>query len=258
MYNIMKSAALCAWLLMGVAQADVITEVVNDAARNEADRKADSFRKPEDVLRFAGVKNDDVVLDFLAGAGYYSELFAHVVGSKGRVDVYNNRPYLDWIGAQLNARYSGNRMSNTRRLEVEVDDLELGEKQYDVIMAAMALHDLYYADPANGWPLIDKDVVYKKMQRALKPGGVLVVIDHSAQSKSELRDVQKLHRIDEEYLIDDLQKAGFKLVARSDVLRNPKDERRASAFDEKIRYQTDRFLLKFVKVDSKPRSSRSY
>jgi len=238
--------------------ADVISDTIGDATRTEVDRKADEYRKPDESLRFFGVKPGDTVLDFFAGAGYYSELMANIVGSKGRVDVYNNRPYLDWIGTQLNARYSSKRMNNTRRLELEVDDLDLGDKQYDVIVAAMALHDVYYADPANGWPMIDKDALYKKFNRALKPGGSLIVIDHAAEAGSSLRDVQSLHRIDETYLINDLQQFGFKVAARSDVLRNGKDERKLSSFDEKIRYHTDRFMLKLVKVDNKQRSARAY
>jgi predicted methyltransferase len=238
--------------------ADVISDAVNNTQRSESDRKSDASRYPEAVLRFAGLKPGDEVLDFLAGAGFYAEIMSSVVGEKGRVDVYNNRPYLDWIGAQLTARYTAGKMNHTRRLEMEVDDLDLGEKQYDVILAAMALHDLYYADPANGWPIIDKDALYQKLLRSLKPNGVLIVIDHAAEEKTELRDVQKLHRIDEAYLIKDLQQAGFKLAGREDALRNPKDERRSSSFDEKIRSHTDRFMLKFVRNDSKARSAKGY
>lgn len=235
-------------MMSAVLRADAITDVVNNRARSDADRKADEYRKPESSLRFFGVKNGDVVLDFFAGAGYYSELMAAIVGPHGRVDVYNNQPYLDWVGAQLAERYNSDRMSNTRRVEVDVEALDLGEKQYDVIVAAMALHDIYYADPGNGWPLIDKTALYKKFYQALKPNGSLILIEHMADAGSGLRDVQTLHRIDEAYLLNDLAAFGFKVAQRSELLRNPKDDHKLSAFDPKIRYHTDRFMVRLTKT----------
>ena len=55
-----------------------------------------------------------------------------------------------------------------------------------------------------------------------------------------------LHRIDEDFLIKDVEKAGFKLYGASSALRNPKDDRTWLVF--KHRGETDRFMLKFVKA----------
>jgi predicted methyltransferase len=85
---------------------------------------------------------------------------------------------------------------------------------------------------------------------ALKPGGFYAIVDHSAAAGSGLKDVETLHRIDEDTVKQEITKAGFRLDAESDVLRNPEDPRdwnaspRAAA--EK-RGTSDRFTLRFVK-----------
>lgn len=216
--------------------------------RSEADRLADVHRHPLPVLQFSGVKAGDIVLDVFAGGGYYSELFAHVVGDKGRVDAFNNKPYLNWIGDQLRARLADATLKNVRRLDVEAAQLHLPTNHYDVILASMAFHDLYYADPAHGWPEIDATAMYRQLHQALKPHGVLIVIDHSARPGAGTSATQSLHRIDEQYLLMELEKNGFTRVAESNVLRNAQDTRDISSFEPRIRYQTDRFLWKLKKL----------
>ncbi len=56
--------------------------------------------------------------------------------------------------------------------------------------------------------------------QALKSGGVYALVDHSAKDSSDVKDIE-LHRIDEQFLINEVQKAGFTLVARSSALRHP-------------------------------------
>jgi len=82
---------------------------------------------------------------------------------------------------------------------------------------------------------------------ALRSGGELLVIDHVAQAGSEIRDTDTLHRIDPEVIIRSAQTAGFRLEARSDLLRNPHDTHQLRVFDPAIRGQTDQVILKFRK-----------
>jgi predicted methyltransferase len=80
---------------------------------------------------------------------------------------------------------------------------------------------------------------------ALKPGGILMVADHSAQPGAGVSAAKTLHRIEESTLRAEIEAAGFKLVAEGDFLRNPADMRDAAVF----RPQTpvDEFVLKFQK-----------
>jgi predicted methyltransferase len=88
------------------------------------------------------------------------------------------------------------------------------------------------------------------MFEALKPGGELMVIDHVAEAGSGVRDTETLHRIDPEVIVRTLEAAGFRLEARSDLLRNPQDSHRLRVFDPAVRGRTDQVILKFRKPPS--------
>ena len=83
------------------------------------------------------------------------------------------------------------------------------------------------------------------MFNSLKPGGIYGIIDNSAAPGSGARDVSTLHRIDEAYEVNQIKSAGFVLVAASDVLRNPKDDRTWLVFQH--RGEQHRFMLEFIK-----------
>ena len=74
-----------------------------------------------------------------------------------------------------------------------------------------------------------------------------MIVDHAALAGTGNTAAQKLHRIDEDFAIADFKRAGFELVGSSDVLRNAEDDRKSNVFDDHIRRQTDRFILRFVK-----------
>jgi len=80
---------------------------------------------------------------------------------------------------------------------------------------------------------------------ALKPGGVYGLVDNSAKPGTGASDADTLHRIDENFEVREIEKAGFRLAATSDVLRNPQDPRTEPSW--KVNHSQDRFVLKFVK-----------
>ena len=83
---------------------------------------------------------------------------------------------------------------------------------------------------------------------ALKQGGVYAIIDNSAKPGTGSADAERLHRIDEQVVRDEVQRAGFKLVAEDRFLRNPDDPRDWNADSGVNKTHTqDRFALKFVK-----------
>jgi predicted methyltransferase len=83
----------------------------------------------------------------------------------------------------------------------------------------------------------------KKLFAALKPGGHLVIADHSAKSGEGASVGKTLHRIDEAFLKREVEAAGFKLVSEADFLRHPEDPRDAPVFRPKV--PVDEFVLKF-------------
>jgi len=95
---------------------------------------------------------------------------------------------------------------------------------------------------------MDPDQWLKTVYAAMKPGAIVGVIDHVANPNDDPRaTVEKLHRIDPNVVKADFKRAGFQLVATSDMLRNPADDHSLLVFDPKIRGKTDRFVFKFRK-----------
>ena len=103
-----------------------------------------------------------------------------------------------------------------------------------------AIHDPFFA-PAEAAKV--NAAVFK----ALKPGGIYLVLDHAAPAGSGLADTNTLHRIDEAAVKSEVEAAGFKLVGESDALRNPADDHTKAIFDPVLRGHTDQFILKFRK-----------
>jgi predicted methyltransferase len=111
-------------------------------------------------------------------------------------------------------------------------------------------HDLYWVNtsPKNPWPKIDAGGVLDQLSRALKPGGVLLLIDHSAKAGHGKADAGELHRIEEAFAVQDFASHGFNVVAKSDLLRRPDDARDLISYKGPALGKTDRFVLVFRKT----------
>lgn len=214
--------------------------------RYAPDRAKDAARKPWLVFEFAGIQPGMQVLDLLTGGGYTTEYLAAIVGPDGGVTAFNTPAYDNYVREELAARYSTGRLPRVTRLTSEMADLALQPAAFDAIVTVQNYHDLYYVN-APSWPAVDVTTTLARLHAALKPGGVLLVVDHHAAAGSGTSVAGTLHRIEESVVRSDLAAAGFVFEAASDVLANPADDRSKSVFDEAIRGQTDQFVLRFRK-----------
>ena len=238
------------WLglsLVLISQIVLATDVMtfSKGQRSAKDIERDGYRKGPDIVRLADIRSGMVIADVLGGSGYYSELLSEVVGSSGQVYLHNNQAYMPYIEKELAARLADNRLTNVIRHDKETDNLSLGTGKFDAIFFVLGYHDLYHK--AEGWD-IDKEGFLAQINQALKPGGKLVIVDHSAIEKSGVEHAQKLHRIDKMYVIDELSDKGFNLIKQSNLLANPEDDMMISPFNPSIRGKTDRFVLVFSKM----------
>ncbi len=216
--------------------------------RTDADRERDAGRMPAKVLEFFGIGRGMTVLDMFSGGGYYTELLSRVVGPEGRVVAHTNSAYAGFVGEETVSRYAGNRLPNVEHLLAENNELELPADEFDVVMLILSYHDLYYVDEANGWPRIDVARFRAELHKALKPGGVLAVVDHYAAAGWPRETGDTLHRIDPEIVISELEADGFVLESSADFLRNMEDDHSKPVFNPEVRGKTDRFVLKFHKT----------
>ena len=233
--------SLCAY---GAGGADLYDQAVSNPARPAADRKRDSLDLPADVLQLAGIKPGMQVADLMAAEGYYTELVSKIVGTKGHVLMLNNAAYDGWSPGWPK-RIAGNRLPNVEHRTVDLNHMDLAAGSLDAVLMIKIYHDLYWIDPKGEWPRIDVSTVLDQLARALKPGGVLLVVDHSAKAGTGNADASRLHRIDEAFAKKDIESHGFELVAHSDVLRKPEDKRDLLSYEGPGLNHTDRFVLVF-------------
>jgi predicted methyltransferase len=239
-----KPLILAVSLLVIPAIAIAAQVDLTNAKRTAQDLKRDITAKPNQIIEFAGIAKGMVVADILGGGGYYSELLSQVVGEKGKVYLQNNEAYIQYIGKELTDRTKAGRLTNVVDYRVEAEKMGFANNSLDAIFFVLGYHDLYHR--SKSWDL-DADVFLNQLQKALKPGGILLVVDHAAPNGSKTSHSQKLHRIDEFYVRDELKTKGFSFVKASQMLRNDQDTRLISPFIPKIRRRTDRFVMLFRK-----------
>ena len=222
-----------------------ITSVVAAPDRLPQDRALDAGRHPAELLAFLGVAPGMRIGELAAGQGYTTELLARAVGEKGRVYAENSRFVLERFAAKpWSERLARPVMHNVVRLDRELDN-PFPPEVHDLDGVVM---NLFYHDSV--WMHADRDRMNRAVLRALRPGGFYVVVDHAARPGSGAADVQNLHRIDEAFVAAEVARAGFRLEAVGDFLRNPADphdwnDSPRAAADR--RGTSDRFALRFVR-----------
>lgn len=230
-----------------VRAADIYDAAVAHAGRSQADRERDVTDKPATVLRFAGIEPGMQVADFLGYAGYYSELLSYVVGPKGHVLLLNNKAYDGYANNSWRDRIGNGRLPNVEHRTIEFAHLGLAPDSLDAVILIKVYHELYWVAPQDGWRKVNVASVLDQLQRALKPGGILLVVDHSAKPGTGNHDAGTLHRIDEVYARKDFEAHGFQFVKASDALCNPADRRDTISYKPPALGHTDRFMLLFRK-----------
>jgi predicted methyltransferase len=228
--------------------ADLYDAALTRPARPASDRQRDALDHPAELLRLAGIGPGMHVADVLAGGGYYSELLSYIVGPSGKVLLINNAAYDAWSDG-LTARLAGNRLPNAEHLTVDLDHMNLPAHSLDAVLLIKVYHDLYWVSAKKDeWPAIDPSAVLAQLARALKPGGKLLLVDHSAKEGTGASAATPLHRIDEAYAIKDFEAHGFKVVAKSDLLRRPDDARDQLTYKGPMAGKTDRFVVVFQNI----------
>jgi predicted methyltransferase len=240
--------------LLGLAAAaagahpDIYDAAVAHPGRSAADLKRDAIDRPAEVLRLAGIKPGMQVADFMAADGYYSELASYIVGPRGHVLLLNNATWDYWSGDRWKERIEG-RLPNVEHRTIDAEHVDVPDHSLDAVLLIKAYHDFYAIDddPKAKWPRFDVGRVVDEIARMLKPGGILLLEDHSAKPGSGTTAATPLHRIDEGYTRQEFAKHGFKLVRSSDLLRRPDDPRDAISYQGPMVGKTDRFVLVFLK-----------
>jgi predicted methyltransferase len=254
--------------------SEQIARILASPDRGAADRTNDLRRHPQQMLEFIGIRPGIVAVDLSAAGGYTTELLARTIGPSGTVygqsrprdpDKAPTAPAASEGNSHPNvtsgvAPASGPRPSPAALADREEklraatipaapivavirpfeDPIppELAVDHVDLVTLMFNYHDLGYMG-------VDRAAMNRSVFRALKPGGLYVIADHAGRPGTGISESGTLHRIEETFLRQEVEAAGFRLLAEGDFLRNPNDPRDKNTPDPP--QPKDEFVLKFAK-----------
>lgn len=243
--------------------ASTIAAIIASPDRAAADRINDNRRKPAEMLAFIGVRRGMTALDVSAARGYTTELLARAVGPTGKVYA-QNAPRVEGrappaqpegaaapaaapaAGAAPVAPTLAERIRNpvlshiavvSRPFEDPVPP-EASNGALDLVTLMFNYHDF-------GHMGIDRAKTNAAIFKALKPGGMYVIADHSGRPGTGISESGTLHRVEEAFVRREVEAAGFRLAAEGNFMRNPEDPRDRNTPQPAM--PKDEFVLKFVK-----------
>ncbi|MFW7381807.1 MAG: class I SAM-dependent methyltransferase [Oligoflexus sp.] len=232
---------------------------VNSPFRSEENRKRDQYRHPKETLEFFGIQPYMTVVEITPGAGWYTEILAPYLSAKGTYTAavfpagdseYRQKilqKFDSWVKAQP---------------ELKVKTSVFGPpEEVNIAPAGSADMVLTFRNVHNWMGGGNADAAFAAFYKALKPGGVLGVVEHRANEKKE--NNPRSGYVKESEVIRMAEKAGFKLDAKSEVNANPKDSKDydtgvwtlpptlRKGDEDRAKYvsigESDRMTLRFVK-----------
>ncbi len=239
------AASVLAAPVFAQAPADPVAAAIADTTRPPDDVARDAARKPAVLLAFADVKPGMAVVDWVPGGGYFTRLFADVVGDEGKVYA--------WVPAELKDKYDLGKNAEAIAIQhrnvlavIEPMLATTSIRDADIVWTSQNYHDLH----TKGFGDVDTLAFNKQVFDMLKPGGYYIVVDHRAAEGAPVDVAESLHRIDPAIVKREVEAAGFVFDSESVALANPADDHTLNVFDEKVRGHTDQFVYKFKKPAS--------
>lgn len=255
----MLAAALIATASLGAATANAadapsIDKVLAGSHRSDANKARDAFRHPKETLAFFGVKPESTVVEITPGGGWYTEVLAPYLRDKGKYFATSTERGLKSLNERMAKLPDQYDKAGTIAFTMEKVEFR-PQGGADVVLTFRNIHN---------WLKDDfQDKIFKAAFDALKPGGVLGVVEHRAKPGTTVAQSKDSGYMDEAWVIERVQAVGFKLDAKSDINANPKDTKDyakgvwtlpptlTNGDTDKAKYQaigeSDRMTLRFVK-----------
>jgi predicted methyltransferase len=241
------------------------------AQRSAANKARDRYRHPKETLEFFGLRPDMTVVEIWPGGGWYTEILAPVLrGGKLYVAQYGSRPpfpyqqrEMDALAAKMRAAPDLYRSVTPTALNFFTNELAIAPAgSADLVLTFRNVHNWFQEGygPPNA-----AELAFKAMFDALKPGGVLGVVDHRWPDPNTEDPTARNGYISERRVVEYAENAGFELAGGSDINNNPLDTHDhpegvwtlppdlALGDRDRAKYvaigESDRFTLKFVKPE---------
>ena len=215
-----------------------LSQSLMDSSRSAADKELDDSRKPVEVLDYLGLEPGMTAIDFMAGAGWFSEVLSRAVGEDGKVYLQNSTGGFARGNTAETTAERISRLGNIERLEADVTATGLPDNSVDFAITNLNFHDIYNRDADAGVAFL------MEVKRILKPGAIFGLIDHEGTLGA---DNATLHRIALDDALMAAHKAGLQVLGVSDILDVEADDHTKGPFDPSLGRNTDRIILKLTK-----------
>jgi predicted methyltransferase len=247
------------------AQDDRLTEIIAGDHRSAENKARDQYRHPYETLTFFGIRPDLTVVEIYPGRGWYTEILA---------------PYLKGSGTFYAAEHPGDPSYEAvqRSLAAFDEKVKAAPELYGEVKRTKLTEDGDIAPPGSADLVVTfrnvhswmgagtEDEAFAAMFKALKPGGVLGVVQHRGNPDVKQDPKAGSGYVNEDYVIELAKKAGFELAEKSEINANPKDTKDYPkgvwtlppslrlGDEDREKYldigESDRMTLKFVKPAS--------
>ena len=237
-----------------------LKNAVDNPFRKDSNKIRDKYRNPNETLTFFEVSRDKKILEIVPGSGWYSEIISYFMKNTNNfsVAIYDKPPVKILNKIQENfINYFTSNENNFGEINVIKINEDYGindrHEKYDIVLTFRNTHN--WLDSGNAKKL------FKSINKVLKPGGLLGVVQHRANENSDFNF--KKGYVKESYLINLIENQGFKLSEKNEINSNPRDlknykkgvwtlpPRLVEGENNKALYleigESDRMTLKFIK-----------
>jgi predicted methyltransferase len=219
------TAAASAPPVTDAATLATLDRVLAGDHRSDPNRARDQYRHPRETLEFFGLRQDMAVMEVSpGGGGWYTEVLAPVLREHGEYVAASFDPNSTSEYAKTNSKKFADKLAARPDLydRAKVTALQAPNALKPVADGTMDMVVTFRN--VHGWMGDDAaDAMFKAMYAALKPGGILGVVEHRAKTDEPQDPKAESGYVREDYAIALIEKAGFELLGRSEVNANPKD-----------------------------------
>ncbi len=269
----LKTLALATSVVLSGCAATDFNSLLDKAStanyRSEQNKSRDIYRNPKETLAFFGLEPTMTVVEIWPGGGWYTELLAPTLKENGAYYAAHfpsdsNVKYYQRSLSNFNAKIAKNEAFEAVRMSEFYPGTHhqiAPENSADMVLTFRNLHNWYMQQDQQGI-----ENAFKAFYTALKPGGVLGIVDHRLPEERDGAKAKRSGYVKQSWVVELAQNAGFELVATSEINANPLDTadhpkgvwtlppRLALGDNDMAKYnaigESDRMTLKFKKPEN--------
>jgi len=204
------------------AQDDRLKEIVAGDHRSEESKARDQYRHPLETLTFFGIRPDMTVVEIYPGRGWYTEILAPYLKDSGTLYAAEHPGDPSYEAVQRSLEAFEQKVKDSPELYGEVKRTKL-TKDGDIAPPGSADLVVTFRNVHSWMGSATENEAFAAMFKALKPGGVLGVVQHRGDPNVAQDPKAGLGYVNEGYVIELAKKAGFELAEKSEINANPKD-----------------------------------